>query len=250
MLSAIRKSVMYQRGRVFADLHFYQKWRAVWPHLQGMPRERLRLLDAGCGNGQWCAEIACRRPGWSIVGIDKDGGGIERAKSRTRDMSLSSLTFKESDFADFEPDRPFDVVLSICSAHYGTTPLETELLFKRMRSWLTPTGYLVLLVPRMIAETPFVEVLRHPRWHEVFSRDGLKRLCERSGLTIQCLAPSIGRIGTVAKQVDWARIDVPEPAGGAISVIARGVAAVDSLIPQTPDRSLMWLLVAQRQAES
>lgn len=237
---AVGTSAVYERARTFADLHFYQKWHTVWPHLARLPREGVRLLDAGCGDGHWSAEIALRRPGWVIIGVDRSEVEVEKAEKRRDDLGLSNLSFERADFADVAPVRPFDVVLSVCATHYEPTLADTEQLFRRMRAWLAPTGRLLLLVPRCVGEAPFVNRLVRPRWHDLFSRDALVRLCDTSDLTAELIAPRIGRIGTIAKQLDWT-------SGGAVAILARGMAIVDTHVPPRSGRSLMWLLLARRR---
>jgi SAM-dependent methyltransferase len=234
----VNTRAIYERARTFADLHFYQKWRMVWPQLARLPREGVRLLDAGCGDGRWSAEIASRRPGWVIVGVDRSEAQLEKARERGDVLGLSNLSFEQADFADVAPAKPFDVVLSVCATHYESTLVDTEHLFRRMRAWLAPTGRLLLLVPRCVGEAPFVNRLVRPRWHDLFSRDALVQLCDTSDLTAELIAPCIGRIGTIAKQLDWT-------GGSAVAVLARGMAIVDTHVPPRSDRSLMWLLVAR-----
>ncbi len=243
--SAAKMGGISTRARAFRDLHFYQKWCAVWPHLAGLPHEDVRLLDAGCGDGAWSAEIARRRPRWTITGIDRDAQAIGRARARAERERHVNTAFEVSDFAAFVPTRPFDVVLSICSTHYGPTRLDSRALFERMRGWLAPSGQLVLLVPRCADEAPFVKPFDRPQWHRVFTREDLTQLCDEAGLTADLIAPSIGRVGTMAKQLDWARAEMSPAAGRVVGALARGVAMVDACLPQQPARSLMWLVIAR-----
>jgi SAM-dependent methyltransferase len=242
----MRTSVKYQRARMFTDLHFRQKWCAAWPRLAGLPREGIRLLDAGCGEGRWSAEIAARRPGWIVAGVDRDETAIQRAFARRAALGLSNLSFEQREFTYFAPARPFDVVLSICSAHYGPSVDDTERLFQHMHDWLKPSGRVVLLVPRCVAETPFVTRLAHPGWHELFSREALVQMCDAGGLSLELIAPCIGRLGTVAKQLDWMRSEVPALARGALVLLAHGIAMIDAGVSPRSDRSLLWLVVARR----
>jgi SAM-dependent methyltransferase len=247
MFSPAESGALYRRVRAFTDLHFYQKWHAVWPQLARLDRQGVRLLDAGCGDGQWAVEIARRRPGWTVTGVDRDALAIERARALQEGLNLSNISFEPREFFGFVPIRPFDVVLSVCSTHYGPTTLDIERLFTRMRDWLNPGGQLVMLVPRRVGEAPFVSRLNRPRWHEVFSRQGLTDLCAASDLRPALIAPFIGRLGTIAKQLDWSRGDAPAPASGAMGILARGMALVDAHVPPPSGRSLMWLLVADRR---
>ncbi|MCC7009055.1 MAG: class I SAM-dependent methyltransferase [Acidobacteria bacterium] len=237
----------YVRGRRFADLHFYQKWRAVWPHLAALGPGRLRLLDAGCGDGVWAEEIATRRPAWTVVGIDRDESALARARERLAMRGRPNVSFEACAFDEFAPKDRFDVVLSICSAHYGATLAGTEPLFVNMRRWLAPGGRLVALVPRCAAEAPFVSGLARPRWHQVFRREDLVALCRAGSLVPDVIEPHVGRVGTLAKQLDWTRAAWVSPAGQAASAMARGLGVLDAAVNTRPRRSLLWVLVARAE---
>jgi SAM-dependent methyltransferase len=236
------------RARLLADPHFRQKWRAVWRHLARLPRRRVRLLDAGCGDGRWSIEIALRRPCWAVTGIDRDQAFIGRAEARRRALAVPNAEFVVDDFLTFCARPPFDVVLAVCSTHYGRTPGESELLFSRIREWLRPGGSVVLLEPRCRTEAPFVPRLGAPAWHDQFSAAALRRLCDASDLRIDRLDSCIGRMGVLAKQLDWRRGRLVEPMNSAIRVLALGLAALDARLPEPRRRSLMWLLVGHRPA--
>ena len=245
--AVLSQPTILRRARSFADLHFHQKWRIVWPELARLPQRDVNVLDAGCGEGAWSLEIAARRADWSITGIDRDSKVIERAQLRRDTLRLANVSFRLGDFVEFRPARPVDLVLSICSTHYGPSNEDTVLLFRRMASWLKPGGSLVLLAPRCDGERPFVSVLARPRWHGMFSRSTLTALCQANGLTIDRLVGRIGRVGTMAKQLDWWRRDLSLPSGLVVKALARGLATVDAHLPAPQTCTLMWLLVARRQ---
>ncbi|HXH25933.1 MAG TPA: class I SAM-dependent methyltransferase [Vicinamibacterales bacterium] len=236
------------RARLCADPHFRQKWRVVWRQLAQLPRRGLRLLDAGCGDGRWSIEIALRRPEWIVVGLDRDRAHLDRAAALRRSLAIPNADFIAGDFLAFRAASPFDVVLAVCSTHYGRTDEESERLFARIREWLRPGGCVVLLQPRCRTETPFASRLGAPAWHDQFSAAALRRLCDRSDLQIDRLNSCIGRMGVVAKQLDWHRGRLAEPVKSAVRLVALGLAAVDARLPEPRRRSLMWLLVGHRPA--
>ena len=246
-----RAAARYQRARQFADLHFYQKWKAVWPQLSRLPHTGVRLLDAGCGDGMWSAEIAARRPGWVVTGVDRDAAGIALARQRAASLALPNLSFVQSDFSAFAPPAPFDVVLSICSAHYGATVAGSQPLFLQLRDWLAPDGRVVMLLPRCLSEAPFVNRLTKPVWHQLFSRQNLTELCAHGDLTAETIRPCVGPVGTLAKQLDWTRAaELRQPLSSLVAVFARGLALADAWVRLPADRSLLWLMVAHRKASA
>lgn len=75
-----------------------QKWLAVWPVLAALPPNGLRVLDAGCGDGTWTAELAARRPQWQLVGVDRDEAGIHHAARKAKRLGLRNVQFLATDF--------------------------------------------------------------------------------------------------------------------------------------------------------
>jgi SAM-dependent methyltransferase len=227
-------------------VHFHQKWRLVWPHLARLPRRGIRLLDAGCGDGQWSIEIAARRPDWMVTGVDRDESVIERAERRRRWLDVPNVDFVARDFFAFSSETPYDAVLGICSTHYGSYPQDTERLFAKMRGWLRPGGRVFLLLPRSRTETSFVTRLGRPAWRDHFDAAGISWVCQRSHLTVDRLDSCIGRVGALAKQLDWQRDGVAEPLNSAIRLLSHGLGLIDAYLPTPRQKSLMWLLVGHR----
>jgi hypothetical protein len=120
-------------------------------------------------------------------------------------LDLGNVDFMVEDFLRFRPAGRFDVVLSLASAHYLVEAGEGEALFHAFAAWLAPGGRLVLFGPRRGAEVPGVRFLPPPfELRDLYSRDDLHRLCHSSGLRVVSLAPAVGRLGTVAKQLNRA----------------------------------------------
>jgi SAM-dependent methyltransferase len=193
---------LVQRVWGMTDIDDRQKWSAVWPAIDGLPRTVLRILDAGCGDGSWTIELAQRRPPWRLIGIDRDPGSIAHARSMADRLSIQSASFVTTDFLDYQPDAPFDVVLSVASAHYLADEGLGDALFARFASWLAPGGRLILYGPRRREEVPAFGGLPAPfAMREVFAPDDLSRLCAGAGLEVEALAGAVHRMGTLAKQI-------------------------------------------------
>jgi SAM-dependent methyltransferase len=227
------------------DVDTRQKWRAVWPRLADLPPGPLRLLDAGCGSGAWSLELASRRSGWRIVGVDRDGPSVANAEARRRTLGLPNVSFVEGDFLEFRPDERFDAILSVASAHYLVEAGKGRALFDAFAAWLEPGGLLVLFGPRRRAEMPTTRALPALHGRAIFGHDDLDSLCRASGLSPEAILPAVGRFGTLAKQVG--RI------GRHSRLLGLGAYPVqlllDALEPSTQaeDRpSSAWLLVARK----
>src|SRR5690242_16890092 len=84
---------LVQRVWGTADIETRQKWSAVWPAIDALPRTTSRFLDAGCGDGMWTLEIAGRRPSWRLTGIDRDTAEIARARDMAERLPIQSARF-------------------------------------------------------------------------------------------------------------------------------------------------------------
>lgn len=232
-----------------ADVHTRQKWTALWPVLAALPERGIRLLDAGCGAGAWSLELAARRPGWTIVGLDRDRAALDEAERARARLGLPNVSFVGEDFLAFGGDGRHDIVLSVASAHYLAEEGKGDALFERFGEWLAPDGRLVLLGPRRVDDVWFAPRLARPEWHAVFTAEELAALCARRGLRVEMLAGSIGPLGTLAKQLYWeaarrsawlTRLSYP---------VQWLLSAVDARVPHHDARgTLMLLLVARAPA--
>ena len=112
----------------------------LWPHLAKLPTTGLHVLDAGCGAGRWVLELAARRPQWQVQGIDRDRGTITAAERTRQRLGVENVSFLQCDYFAFEPQRRFDAVLAVSSAHYQAERGEGAQLFQRYARWLKPGG--------------------------------------------------------------------------------------------------------------
>lgn len=104
------------------------------------PSARRSLIDLGCGNGSLTGAMASR--GFSAVGVDVTGAGIEMARSGN-----PSIPFTKHDLQRPLPDHlrgNFDVALSAEVIEHMYLPRE---LFHRADEALKPGGLLVLTTP-------------------------------------------------------------------------------------------------------
>jgi SAM-dependent methyltransferase len=105
-----------------------------------LPPEGGRLLDAGCGTGGMLTDLARRAPGWSLTGLEYDGGAAAVA-ARKSGMPVVCGSINVLPFAT----GSFDLVLSsdvLC--HAGVT--EAAALSECARV-LRPGGRLLLNLP-------------------------------------------------------------------------------------------------------
>lgn len=208
--------------------------------------DSLRLLDAGCGNGSWALELAARRPSWRITGLDKNSEAIHLATVAKERLDLTNVSFVCDDFLRYQPNEPYDVVLSVASAHYLVDEGRGVELFRAFRSWLQPSGKLLLLGPRCRDEVPAIGWLPMPmsKRRNVFSEQQLRSLCREAELCIQQLQPAVFALGTLAKQLSALRNSIPALAF--LYLLEWGMTISDRFLLLDQDRSVYWVLLAKR----
>lgn len=185
------------------SIHSRQKWMVVWPLLAKWPQENVTLLDAGCGTGTWSLEIAARRPGWKIVGIDLDGAALQQAEEGRKKLGLDNVRFIETDYLSFRAPGTFDVVISISSIHYAFENGQGHETLSQFQSWLKPQARLILYAQRCSLEAPFTPWKFERRWYPYFTASQLIEACARQGLCPEHLSARVGCLGAMAKEMHW-----------------------------------------------
>lgn len=134
-----------------------------------------RLLDVGCGNGEFLA--LARLSGWDVVGVDFDPNAVTVARSRGLDVRQGSV-----DVLDPEKETFDGITLSHVIEHVHD-PLA---VLRRCHALLKPGGWIWL-------ETPNIESPGHQRYRSdwrglepprhlvLFSRDSLFRTLVQAG---------------------------------------------------------------------
>ena len=110
-----------------------------WPALSAMLPSVAgrRVLDLGCGSGQWAAFLA-ESGAAEVIGLDLSERMLEVAR---RDRAHPRVTYQRASIEEAAfPDGRFDLVFSSFAFHYVE---DFAGLVRRIDSWLTPGGYLV-----------------------------------------------------------------------------------------------------------
>jgi len=96
-----------------------------------------RICDVGCGIGQLARELAVRRPGAQVLGIDPSPAMIARAGELP---PMSNLTFRSGSL-DAVAGETFDVILATHAFPYFP---DKQAALRRIHDLLAPGGLLVL----------------------------------------------------------------------------------------------------------
>ncbi len=94
------------------------------------------VLDAGCGTGRVAIELA--RRGIDVVGVDVDPVMLDAARRKA-----PALAWVESDLADLDLDRRFDVVLLAGNVILFVHPGVRHAVVRRLAGHLEPGGRLI-----------------------------------------------------------------------------------------------------------
>lgn len=134
-----------------------------------------RMLEFGCASGNFMD--AARRLGWEVEGIEFSDTAAEAARQRGFKVQASALE------AASPPERPYDLVVAWMVVEHLHEPVEA---LRRLRSWTTPEGWLVLSVPdagafdrRLFGEAWYALHLPNHLYH--FTPSTLRRMLAAAG---------------------------------------------------------------------
>ncbi len=141
-------------GEWFEDEGFWTAYAPVmfdearWAEVPGVidcierlvrPKPGAAVLDACCGPGRHCLELASR--GYRVTGIDITSAYLEAA----RESAAGGARFLRADIRDFSVDEPFDLAINLYTSFgYFADPDEDLIALARLRAALRPGGSLVI----------------------------------------------------------------------------------------------------------
>ncbi|MFH8746441.1 SAM-dependent methyltransferase [Streptomyces rimosus] len=84
----------------------------------GLPRGDERVLDLGCGGGEWLLRALARHPRLRAEGVDISAEALAHARTAAAERGVTDrLVLHHEDAADFRSPHPFGLVLSVGAAH-------------------------------------------------------------------------------------------------------------------------------------
>jgi SAM-dependent methyltransferase len=141
-----------------------------------LPPTKGRLLDIGCGNGQFLRRV--REAGWDVMGIESNPVSVKNAEK----VGLHVL---ETGFEATQGNGDFDVVTASHVIEHVHDPLA---LLVNMKNHVRDGGQIWLATPnaQSICHRIFGKFWYHldpPRHLQLFSREGLTRLLRQAGFS-------------------------------------------------------------------
>lgn len=84
----------------------------------GVPRGDERVLDLGCGTGEWLLRALAEWPGLRAEGVDTSADALAGARRSAGDRGVEDrLVLHHTKAEDFVAAQPFDLVLSVGASH-------------------------------------------------------------------------------------------------------------------------------------
>jgi SAM-dependent methyltransferase len=99
-----------------------------------------RLLDLGCGGGDWLVRALAAHPRATAVGVDVSAPALARAEQAATGVR-DRLALHRRDATEYTPEEPFDVVLSVGASHVFGGLLPT---LRALGEHLAPGGHVLV----------------------------------------------------------------------------------------------------------
>jgi SAM-dependent methyltransferase len=85
---------------------------------RGIPRGDARVLDLGCGGGEWLLRALATYPQLRAEGVDTSESALAHARRTARVLGLQErLVLHHEDATDFTAPHAFDLVVSVGATH-------------------------------------------------------------------------------------------------------------------------------------
>jgi len=104
------------------------------------PRPSMRVVDLGCGTGEWTRVLHDRLNAAETIGADNSESMLAKSGAFAGD----GLRFELQTIESFASDRPFDLVFSNAAVHWVE---DHPSLFAKLAQLVAPNGQLAIQMP-------------------------------------------------------------------------------------------------------
>ncbi|TQD24366.1 class I SAM-dependent methyltransferase [Methanolobus vulcani] len=108
--------------------------------LNSVNKEKMTVLDLGCGPGLYCELIAER--GHSVTGVDFSKNSIEYARKQARNKCLD-IKYVNLNYFKLNEDNKYDLVMMVFTDFGVLKPHDRETLIRKVRRALKPGGIFI-----------------------------------------------------------------------------------------------------------
>jgi SAM-dependent methyltransferase len=128
-------------------------------------RERLSVLDIGCGRGLTPMILAAANPGWDVTGLDLQPAHIAEAREIAADAGLDNARFIEADVAGLDAERAARLVpeadIVLCHGVWTWVPdVVREGIVELLRARVKPGGIVLMGYNALPAQAPYIALQR------------------------------------------------------------------------------------------
>lgn len=101
-----------------------------------------RVLDIGCGAGNYTLKLLQYRPGLSCTLCDLSQPMLDRARQRVSAATSGTVDTHQGDFRTAPLQGQFDIILAAAVLHHLRDDADWERSFKHLHNLLKPSGWL------------------------------------------------------------------------------------------------------------
>ncbi len=187
------------------DLFFLRSWhiRRILKKEGGIldRKGRWRLLDAGCGFGQYDRFILNRFENVEVLAIDVKENYLEDCKKYfQKEIKEGKIAFRQADLLKFDPEPVFDFILCIDVLEHIE---DDQAVIRNLAHSLKPGGRLLMHSPSHYSEEDAGDeesfVGEHAR--AGYSKQDIQKKYKEVGLRVDKLHYTYGRYGHMAWQM-------------------------------------------------
>jgi len=181
-------------------LMFLREWhvkRELRRLLQGSQRQK--MMDAGCGFGQYTYFCACRFPEMNILAVDVKEDQIADCKSFFRKKNLLNVAFATEDLSVSTHENEFDLILSVDVMEHIQDDVR---VFSNFHRALKAGGALLVNTPSNLGgsdvHTPEDESFVGEHARAGYGSDEMRSKLESVGFRLEKIKYTYGSAGTAA----------------------------------------------------
>lgn len=146
--------------------------RAVVESVPYRRGDRLRILDLGCGTGNFSRSLAAAFPRARITCVDIAGKMLDMARAKL--AGVRGVSFRQCDLRDFDYGPGFDVIAASMALHHIEGAQKPR--FYRTLNRALPPGGVFLCIDIFVSPLAAVQRLCIRRWREFMESGRLPKL--------------------------------------------------------------------------